>query len=85
MWSYVLDIFCWGLRLTHFWMELYDAAYSVLLTHDNLCKPTLVKQVVMAAIVILNSICRAWTMYLRMDSVKFLLEAPDAELFGRAS
>ena len=29
--------------------------YSVLLTHDNLCKPTQVKQVVVAAIVILTT------------------------------
>ena len=34
-------------------------AYSVLLTHDNLCKSTSVKQVVVAAVVILSNLCRA--------------------------
>ena len=58
--------------------------YSVLLTHDNLCKPTQVKQDVVPVILILSNICRAFTMYLCMDSVKFLLEAPDASiLWGR--
>ena len=58
--------------------------YSVLLTHDNLCKPTAVKQVVGAAIVILSNVCRDWTMYLCMDSVKFLLEAQGPSiLWGR--
>ena len=56
----------------------HRGAYSVLLTHDNLCEPTPVKQV--AAIVILSNICRAWTTYLCMDSVKFLLEAPGASI-----
>ena len=50
----------------------HRGAYSVLLTHDNSCKPTPVKQTVLAAIVILNNICHVWTMYLCMDSVKFL-------------
>ena len=51
--------------------------YSVLLTHDNLSKSTPVKhEVVVAVIVILSNICCAWTMYLCMDSVKFLLETP---------
>ena len=55
--------------------------YSVLLTHDNLSKSTPVKhEVVVAAIVILIIICCAWTMYLCMDSVKFLLEAPGASI-----
>ena len=55
----------------------HRGAYSVLLTHDNLFKPTPAKQVVVTAIVILNNICRGWTMYLWMDSVKFLWEALD--------
>ena len=59
-------------------------AYILLMTHDNFCKHTPVKQVVVAAIVILNNICRAWTIYLCMDSAKFLLEAPGASiLWGR--
>ena len=53
----------------------------VLQTHDNLHKPTPVKQVVVAAIVILNNICHAWTMYLFMDSLQFLLEASGASCF----
>ena len=62
----------------------HRVAYSVLLTYDNFCKPTPVKQVVVAAIVSLSNIFRAWTMYLCMNSVKFLLEAPDASiLWGR--
>ena len=38
------------------------------------------KQVVVAATVILSNICRAWTMYLCMDSVKFLLEVPGSSI-----
>ena len=38
-------------------------AYSVLLTCGNLCKPTPVKHVVVAAIVILNNTCRACFVY----------------------
>ena len=45
--------------------------------------PTPVKQVVVAAIVTLSNICRAWTMYLCMDSVKFLLEVPSASILWR--
>ena len=41
-------------------------------------KPSPVNQVVVAAIMILNNKCRAWTMHLCMDSVKFVLEAPGA-------
>ena len=52
---------------------------------DNLCKSTPAKQVVVAAIVILSNICRAWTMYLCMDSVKFLLEAPGASILWGAT
>ena len=66
----------------------YMDAYRVLLTHDDfyaICKPTPVKQVVVAANVILRNICRAWTMYLCMDSVKFLLEAPGASISGSAT
>ena len=58
----------------------HRGAYSVLLTHDDLCKVTPVKQVVVAAIVILSNICCAWTMYLCMDSVKFLLEVPGTSI-----
>ena len=76
---------------TEYWGRFYSVpcvhhrgAYSVLLTHDNLCKPTPVTQVVVANIVILSNVCLAWTMYLCMDSVKFLLEVPDASiLWGR--
>ena len=57
--------------------------YSVLLTHDNLCKPTQVKQVVVAAIVILTTMWCGWTMNLYIDSVKFLLEAPGASILWR--
>ena len=53
----------------------HGGAYSVLVTHDNLCKGASLKQVVVAAIVILSIICRAWTMYLCIDSGKFLSEA----------
>ena len=38
------------------------------------------KQDVVAAVVILRNICRTWTMYLCMDSVKFLFEAPGASI-----
>ena len=56
-------------------------AYSVLLTHDNLTKSTPVKhEVFVAVIVILSNICCAWTMYLCMDFIKFLLEAPGASI-----
>ena len=58
----------------------HRGAYSVLLTHDNLCNPTPVKQVGVTAIVILTNICRASTMHLCMDSIKFLLEAPGASI-----
>ena len=61
----------------------HGGAYSVLLTHDNSCKPTPVKQVVVAAIVILSNICRASTMYVCMDSAKFLLEAPGTSILWR--
>ena len=47
----------------------HRGAYSVLLTHDKLCKPTPIKQVVVTAIVFLSNICRAETMLLCMDSV----------------
>ena len=53
-------------------------AYSVLLTHDNLLQAHPIKQVVVPAIVILSNIFRAWTMYVCMNSVEFLLEAPGA-------
>ena len=59
--------------------------YSVLLTYDNFCKPTPVKQVVVAAIVILSNIYHAWTMHLCMDSAKFLLEVPGTSIFQGAT
>ena len=72
-----------SLALWHYRGRLYSVpfvrhrgAYSVLPTHNNLCKRTPVKQVVVAAIVILNNIYHARTMYLCMDFVKFLLEEP---------
>ena len=43
--------------------------FVMLMTHDNLCKPTPVKQVVAVTIVILSNICCAWTMYLCTDYV----------------
>ena len=39
----------------------------------------------MAAIVILCNIFRAWTIYLCMDSIKFLLEAPGASILWGAT
>ena len=57
---------------------------NVSLTDDNLCKPAPAKLVVDAAIVILSKICRASTMYVCMDSAKYLLRAPSASiLWGR--
>ena len=53
----------------------HRGAYSVLLTHDNSCKRTPVKQFVVAVIMILSNIFRAWIMYLCIESAKFLLEA----------
>ena len=47
-------------------------AYSVLLTYDCLNKPKPVKQVVVAVMVILSNRCCVWTMYLCMDSMKFV-------------
>ena len=58
----------------------HRGAYSVLPIQDNFCKPTPAKQVVVAVIVVLSNICHAWTMYLCMDPVKFLLEAPGASI-----
>ena len=46
-------------------------AYSVLLTYDYFNKPTNVKQVVLAAIVILH---------LCVDSSEFVLDAPSASI-----
>ena len=50
----------------------HAGSYSVLLTYGSYHKPTPVKQVVVAAIVILSNICRPWTMYFCVASVKFL-------------
>ena len=48
-------------------------AYSVTYIYFNM--PTKVNQVVLAATVILKNACRAWTMYLCLDSLKFVLNA----------
>ena len=60
----------------------HGGAKSVRLSHDNLRKPTPVKQVVLVTIVIFSNICRAWTtcMYLCMDYVKFVLGAPGVSI-----
>ena len=62
----------------------HRGACSVSLTDDNLCKPAPAKRVVETAIVILSNICRAWTMYMCMDSGKYLLRALSASIsWGR--
>ena len=58
----------------------HESAYSVLLTYDYFNKPTNVQQVVLATIVILSNACRTWTMYLCMDSLKFVLDAPGVSI-----
>ena len=65
----------------------HGGAKSVRLSHDNLRKPTPVKQVVLVTIVILSNICRAWTtcMYLCMDYVKFLSGAPGVSILWGAT
>ena len=63
----------------------HRGASSVLLTHNDLFKSTPVKQVVMNAIVNLSNICRAWYMYLCMDSVMFSFEALGASILWGAT
>ena len=54
-----------ALCVTHIW--LFEQAYKR-------------KTGVLAAIVILSNVYRAWTMYLCMDSIKFLSDAPGASI-----
>ena len=53
----------------------HGGAYNVLLTwlfqQADKCQ---------AAIVILSNACRAWTLYLWMDSLKFILDVPGASI-----
>ena len=78
---------CWCIIYTasircHF--VRHGGAYSVLLTYAYFNKPANVNEAVFAAIVILSNVCRAWTMYLCMDSLNFVLYAPGASvLMGR--
>ena len=44
-------------------------------TYDCLKKPKPAKQVVVAAMVILSNRCRVWTMYLCLDSIKFVFKS----------
>ena len=53
-------------------------------TSSVLSKPSAVNQVVVAAIVISSNTYYVWTMFLCIDSVKFILEEPSAKtLTGR--
>ena len=58
----------------------HGVAYRVSLTYDCVNKPKPVKQVIVAAMVILSNRCCVWTMHLCMNSVKFVLEAPGASV-----
>ena len=59
---------------------MHGSAYRVLLTYDCLNKPKPVKQVVVAAMVIFSNGCHVWTMYLCMDSMKFVSDASGASI-----
>ena len=79
-----LDLCCRFLVPRNFYSVRHGGAYGVLLTYDCLNKPKPVKLVLVATMVILSNRCRFWPMYLCMDSVKFVLEAPGASIvWGR--